>query len=268
MSCMVTSAWSSFWEEYLTDYRTVTRKHTFGMSGFGKDPTNPFYNNIALDSRLTPPAANAMYSANRQPPLFEFNTGRLFLDPNANSPSGSRGYYDSLGNAARPQEGYRPSISTRISAATATGRTTRMTSISHLSPQHDRRGRQSDRARVPVRQRTLRYLLRSQPVHDDSEHNPPNPYTGSRTSTGATSTVTFQKAQTFQILSPGLDGLYGVGGQFVPASTLTSTSVPLMPFDPLHIRRQAQHLCRCGRGKRQEHDVSTAVAAEDRPKSR
>lgn len=68
---------------------------TFGMSGFGKDPTNPFSNNIVSDTRLTTPGPNPMYNPNRQPPLFEFNAGRLFLDPNGLS--GIPGYYDSLG---------------------------------------------------------------------------------------------------------------------------------------------------------------------------
>ncbi len=45
----------------------------FGMTGFGKDPVNPFTNSII---------GNNMYSANRQPPSYEFNAGRLFLDPN------------------------------------------------------------------------------------------------------------------------------------------------------------------------------------------
>ncbi len=66
------------------------------MSGFDKDPTNPFHNNI--------PGARRMYSRNRQPPLFEFNTGRLFVDPNNviarhwSNPVGIPGYYDSLGS--------------------------------------------------------------------------------------------------------------------------------------------------------------------------
>ena len=50
------------------------------MTGFGKDPVNPFTNNLASDPING--NANPMYSANRQPPSFEFNAGRLFLDPN------------------------------------------------------------------------------------------------------------------------------------------------------------------------------------------
>ena len=44
----------------------------YGMTGFGKDPTNPFTNNLNISSN---------YSNNRQAPFFEFNPGRLVLDP-------------------------------------------------------------------------------------------------------------------------------------------------------------------------------------------
>ena len=67
----------------------VSASTIFGLIGFDKSPTNPFTNNIT---------GSTMYSANRQPPFFEFNAGRLFLDPN--SATGIPGYYDSLGNAA------------------------------------------------------------------------------------------------------------------------------------------------------------------------
>ncbi len=69
---------------------------TYGVSGFGKDPTNPFTNNIP---------SFAMYNPNRQPAFYDFNGGRLFQDPldvgNQNIPTVPSlipGYYDSLGN--------------------------------------------------------------------------------------------------------------------------------------------------------------------------
>src|SRR5262249_30898938 len=78
---------------------------SFGMTGFGKARSNPFSNSLNN--------GNGMYTPNRQPPLFEFNAGRLFLDPDNQSnvnppqfliagvPPGPfiPGYYDSLGNA-------------------------------------------------------------------------------------------------------------------------------------------------------------------------
>src|SRR5262249_19212700 len=56
----------------------------------------------------------------------------------------------------------------------------------------------------------------------------PNPYTTTLTEP-ATKTVTYQKPQTFQIISSGVNGVFGLGGQFVQATQ--SSSVP-MPFDP------------------------------------
>ena len=43
--------------------------------------------------------------------------------------------------------------------------------------------------------------------------------------------MTFEKAQTFQIFSPGADGLYGVGGQFIAPSAANSTASNPLPFD-------------------------------------
>ena len=67
------------------------------MTGFGKDPTNPFTNSIALLPNGNP---NPMYSNNRQAPFFEFVANRLVLDPS--DASGIPGYLDSLGNPVPP----------------------------------------------------------------------------------------------------------------------------------------------------------------------
>ncbi len=50
------------------------------MTGFGKDPVNPFTNSLASDPNYAG-NQNPMYSANRQSPSFEFVPSRLFLDP-------------------------------------------------------------------------------------------------------------------------------------------------------------------------------------------
>ncbi len=54
------------------------------------------------------------------------------------------------------------------------------------------------------------------------------------TSTAATQsgTVTYQNPQTFQIISSGVDGLYGVGGQYV--ASLPVGHVPPCRFDSVH----------------------------------
>ncbi len=59
----------------------------------------------------------------------------------------------------------------------------------------------------------------------------PNPYTTTLTAGTTSGTVTYQSPQTFQIISSGADGLYGVGGQYVAQSQ--SATQPL-PFDSNH----------------------------------
>ena len=71
-----------------THLNGVSTASTFGMVGFGKDPTNPFTNNLASDPNFAN-APNPMYSGNRQAPLYEFNPGRLFIDPQNVSDNGS-----------------------------------------------------------------------------------------------------------------------------------------------------------------------------------
>ncbi|MGZ3392710.1 MAG: prepilin-type N-terminal cleavage/methylation domain-containing protein, partial [Isosphaeraceae bacterium] len=68
----------------------------YGMTGFGKDPTNPFTNNLSISTN---------YSNNRQAPFFEFASSRLVLDPTnphtALAFPQIPGYLDSLGNTLR-----------------------------------------------------------------------------------------------------------------------------------------------------------------------
>ncbi len=195
----------------------------FGMSGFGKDPTNPFSNNIIADNRLATPGPNPMYNPNRQPPLFEFNGGRLFLDPNGLS--GIPGYYDSLGTDP-PTSGSGSASINFYAYFSAYGNGAYDANDVNFSFESDPNGLSP--IALAFQHGSATYLSPS-----------PNPYTTSLsttvtttgTSTG-TSIVTFQKPQTFQIISSGVDGLYGVGGQYVtPGSTSSSTQNPL-PVDP------------------------------------
>src|SRR5262249_27476883 len=57
----------------------------------------------------------------------------------------------------------------------------------------------------------------------------PNPYTVTLTNP-ATGLVTFHKPQSYQIISPGVDGRFGVGGQFDQSSTSAAAIDPL-PID-------------------------------------
>jgi general secretion pathway protein G len=180
------------------------------VSGFGKDPANPFSNNTT---------GFAMYNGNRQPPMFEFVADRLKLDPN--DASLIPGYLDTTGNqlggglinfyayfSAYGNGAYDPNDvnfsgtllqeqDANGSVAGLTYHVTFATSGACVSPA-------------------------------------PNPYT----STGAAPfngppnnpisvTATFLNPQSFQIISAGLDGQYGVGSQYLPSSNSQS-----LPFDP------------------------------------
>ena len=187
---------------------------TFGMAGFDKNPANPFTNNIT---------GNTMYSQNRQPPSFEFNAGRLYADPN--SYAGMPGYYDSLGNAtplvgsgslnfyayfsAYGNNAYDPN-DVNVNEADATGNSPISLSYS------------------------VKFPLVTGSTYDVSYS--PNPYTStltilydSTTNTSGPPSITYQNPQTFQIVSSGLDGLYGVGGQYV--SNLTTSAGSAVPLD-------------------------------------
>lgn len=189
---------------------------TFGLTGFGKDPTNPFSNSYT---------SSAMYNTNRQPPFFEFNAGRLYADPHNTSMNGQNpgipAYYDSLGN------------STPSPAPTALNFYAYFSSYGNAlyDPNDVNFAYTSYEAdaflAAPV---GLTFYLRGAQAISPA----PNPYTTTLTVT-TTGTVTYQKPQTYQIISAGVDGLYGVGGQFMASTTPgTGSSTNPLPFDANH----------------------------------
>lgn len=200
---------------------------TFAMTGFGKDPSNPFTNNIATDPRAPYNGQpNAMYSPNRQSPMYEFNGGRLFLDPNNPSTTlnkflnlaspGIPAYYDTLGNAPPPVATAGGTLNFYVYFS---GYGSGVYDANDVNFQTEVDGNQLG----PI---GLNYTHAGK-VYPSLY---PNPYT--LTSTITTSgTVTFEKAQTFQIFSSGRDGLYGVGGQFIPPTATNSTANNALPFD-------------------------------------
>ena len=87
-SSTATSAWSSSWAAS----RSSRRRHgNFGMTGFDKDPTEPVHEH------------RPVHATNRQPPLFEFNAGRLFLDPFIVSTTGYTGIPATTTRSATPR---------------------------------------------------------------------------------------------------------------------------------------------------------------------
>jgi general secretion pathway protein G len=193
---------------------------TFSMTGFGQDPTNPFTNSVNN--------GNNMYNGNRQTPIFEFNPGRLFLDPKNNAltgpavlPAQMPGYYDSLGNS--PPGGSTLNFYAYFSAY---GNGAYNPDDVNFYTEDDGGNNATGAAVAPVWLNFQRGGFSAIP----------NPYTTTPTANvppGAlpSGTVTFQKAQTYQIISAGIDGQYGVGGQFIPATASSSSSTNSLPFD-------------------------------------
>jgi general secretion pathway protein G len=192
----------------------VTPETTFGMTGFGKDPTNPFTNSVI---------GSAAYNPSRDPPLFEFNPGRLFVDPSGTS--GIPGYYDSLGSAS-PSPGSTTLNFYAYFSAYGSG------AYDPNDVNFTDSGEFDGFGNLPVLQ--FQTALANFPLTTPGQpclSPPPNPYSATLSVTPSGS-VTFQKPQTFQIVSPGVDGLYGVGGQFVSPSATTTSASTSLPFDP------------------------------------
>ena len=192
---------------------------SFGMTGFGKDPVNPFTNSLASDPNFAN-HQNPMYSANRQSPSFEFVPSRLFLDPSNPTTPGIPGYYDSLG-ASDPNSTVGSALNYYVYFSSYGNGGYDPNDVNFLT--------EADaNTTSPI---WLQFFTTTSQNYRLSPA--PNPYTTSTTVT-VNNTVTYEKAQTFQIFSPGVDGLYGVGGQFVAPGSVNSTASTALPIDASH----------------------------------
>lgn len=158
----------------------------YGMTGFNRDPQNPF-----VGPTVTVGTVVTQFS-NRQAPLYEFNGGRLIDIDKDGFPS----YYDSLGTqkpivlfSAYGGAGYDPN-------------------------DYDDPTEASDNGVAPI---TLKFSV-GFPISGGgtvATSAAPNPYTQSTTVTGTgTPTVVWHKPNSYQLLSSGYDGLWGVGGAY------------------------------------------------------
>jgi general secretion pathway protein G len=180
----------------------------YSMTGFGKSPTNPFANSIV---------GNIMYTANRSGPLFEFDSARLTLTPIAALPpnygsasgssfsmlptSGIPGYVDSLNP---PVYNFYAYFSSNVGSGYDPNDVNfnETDSLGTTSP-------------ITLQFPTLMPVMNSSTATVVSPS--PNPYTSS----GLVNVpnVSYIKADSFQLISPGSDSTYGVGGTYLPNST-------------------------------------------------
>ncbi len=177
---------------------------TWSMSGFGRVPTNPFSNNLNNGNR--------MYNGSRLPPMYEFKNERLRdLDDPTNDTVRFPSYHDSLATdapfayfSAYGGERYDPN-DCNFAPLNSTG-----------SPA----GAERDDAGVGPILRGFRVTF---PVMNSSSATSnvaisaaPNPY---HSSVSGAATTQWHKGQSFQIISAGTDGLYGLGGTYLPSGT-------------------------------------------------
>jgi general secretion pathway protein G len=176
-----------------------------GMTGWSKTPTNPFTN-----------------SANRNPPLFEFDAGRLVTNPSTGMP----GYLDSLtSSTVSPPQNFYTYFSTNNGAgydpndvnfekSPSTG------SVTYVGQLYVA---ESDSNNVQPIGLTfgVSFPVYAGGTQGTSSQSPsPNPYTSGASFTsgnafgGAPAPITYINNQSFQIISPGVDGLYGLGGTY------------------------------------------------------
>ena len=198
----------------------------YGMTGFSKDPTNPFTSlNMA-----------GGVGANRQPPLFEFVPSRLFADPNDVgvhsfniAPSLVPGYYDSLGGVPGTASG-----TNFYAYFSAYGNNSYDPNDVNFT-EADSNGNGPIGLNFQVTFPNT-YTVPAGYQNYVSVSAAPNPYTSTLTvATGSNGNgvniVSYINPQSFQIISSGIDGLYGVGGQYTPTSATSTASANPLPLD-------------------------------------
>lgn len=188
-------------------------------TGFGKDPTNPF--------------VNATATSNRTQPMFEFAPNRLVIDTNTpyQPPnfsflmiSGIPGYLDATGNASisAPPTGLPNSPTNFYAYFVSYGNSGYDPNDVNFYSEQDILGN------VPQLAYHVGFPIPPAPGPNPAVSPAPNPYTSSTTAPfNATTFVvpTYLNPQTFQIISPGIDGLFGVGGQYSPDNTAESLAI-------------------------------------------
>ena len=201
---------------FLGGIPTVDSTGTLSMTGFDKNPVNPF----------TP---LAMTPTNRSAPLFEFNSGRLFLDPF--SSTGIPGYFDSLGNATPATGGVPTTLNFYVYFSAYGNNGYDPNDVNFYNSVAGTWLETDGGGNGPIGLGfSTNFPVVSTKAVNYCESYAPNPYTSTVTVAPTIgSPVTFQSPQSFQIFSSGLDGLYGVGGQFI--SNPTSTAVVSTPAD-------------------------------------
>ena len=202
----------------------------YGMSGFAKNPSNPF--------------VNVNVTTNREPPFFEFDSSRLALDPSNPYSAGGfadsqiPGYLDSLGNETVSPSAVAGAANSPVTGFYMSTGAQMINFYAYFSSYgnggydpNDVNFNESDQfnnANIGLTYHVT-FPVPGATYANSSSSPAPNPYTSALTAVftgnGTPRATTFLNPQTFQIISSGLDGLYGVGGQYLPNNTTESLSL-------------------------------------------
>lgn len=187
----------------------------WAMTGFGKNPANPFQ--------------NATVTTNRTAPFMEFQGSRLVIDPTnaVPPPNGFPGYLDNLGSYSDQNE---PPLYAYFSSYAGAGYDPDDCNMSE--PATD--GSQP-RIFGAFNTRNAAFGTYIEGSTTICSSPAPNPYTadppvptddsGKVVTTSAKPTI-YLNAQSYQIISPGYDRLYGIGGQYT--TKYENTTVPFV----------------------------------------
>ena len=171
----------------------VSTGGTIPVTGFAKDPTNPFQFQASNQN------------ANRTPPIFEFAPGRLvsvagspypsYIDPLNTGPKPvPYAYFSSYGN-----NGYDPNDNGSGEPDDSGGIVHRAFSVNFVVKPYTSPG-------------TIAPVVASDPTYVRTAVSAaPNPYS---IGDASIQNVTWANPQTFQIIAAGSDGLWGLGGPF------------------------------------------------------
>ncbi len=171
---------------------------TVGVTGFGRNPLNPFSNNNP---------GNAMYNANREASLYEFAPGRLGIDPN-----GMGLYVDSMNSSNAQANAYFSYFSNNNGSGYDPN------DINDIGP--------GETDSLASAQPLTLYFLVPQSTTATTSSPSPNPYTTGMPSGTGTSTVTYINANSFQLFASGSDGVFGVGGYYNANSAGAALALP------------------------------------------
>jgi hypothetical protein len=219
-----------------------------GMTGFGTDPTNPFTNNQNN--------GNAAYGPNRTPPFYEFVASRLqvmtayqlrsagmtLAGPYYQAPhTVFPGYLDSLSSQTVLNNSNANPVKVPSSGqnnfyayfSTNNGQGYDPNDVNFMNQNYDVDVNGGFPLvltfNVPFAFPTLGPIYSPSP----NPYTTGEPYTQPATTGQAPPNVTYQNPQSFQIISPGLDGAYGLGGLYNPNSP--TSPLPQYPTSPVNL---------------------------------